>query len=317
MTLKEGMSSTEDRLAVLRRMRKEGRITREEYDELARAYQRPEEQKEGFSEEPDVGSDWSVPDTESLDRPAPTLQLALRRDLSGLYVTGLAIAAGALMVAASIGALPWFVSISAVALLATTLFKGLRMVTRIGAIAVAGIVIIGVLSSVGGTEAPAAPQPVVTLPAGDSHPPVAGSLDVYMDQVTELWNSVDSPPRIVRGLTRQNEIGEYDTFLYRFGEWGRVAGAFDPNSEVLYALLAAGQVNGEATDQLYLHLCFMVAPFSQECIDSYHQIGLAGGSLADFLDTTHEAEWKLGEHTWRLEIDQNVVTIRIYGADAI
>jgi hypothetical protein len=256
-------------------------------------------------------------DDDAPNLPGPEPRVALRQDLSGVYVAGLVIAACALVVAASLGALPWFVSLSAVALLASTIFTGLKLVTRIGAIMVGGIVIVGVLSAPGDDEAPALARAVETTTPDDPFLAVGGSLDIYMGQVTELWNSVDSPPRIVRGLTRHNEIGEYDTFLYRFGDWGRVAGAFDPDSEVLYALLAAGQFGGEATEQLYLHLCFMVAPYSQECIESYHKVGLAGGSLGDFNDVTHQAEWTLGEHTWRLEIDQNVMTIRIYGSDAI
>jgi len=44
---------------------------------------------------------------------------------------------------------------------------------------------------------------------------------------------------------------------------------------------------------------------------------LAGANPGDFSDSSHRAEWTLGEQTWRLEIDQNVMTIRIYGADAI
>lgn len=331
MTSKEGMSSTEDQLAVLRRMRREGRITREEFDELARSHRRPAEPPRPEVDEPSrpvahesspVGEEPEdhIPMETPADDEAQTgsgTSLTVRRDLSGMYVAGLAIAAGALLIAAWLGAIPWFVSVSAVALLATTLFEGMRMVTRVGAIGVAAIVVIGVLSDLGSEQTPPAPVAMNTLPPEDPFPPVAGSLDIYMDQVTDLWNSVDSAPRIVRGLTRHNEIGEYDTFLYRFGEWGRVAGAFDPENEVLYALLAAGQFSGEATEQLYLHLCFMVAPYSQECIESYHQVGLGGGSLSDFTDLTHQAEWKLGEHTWRLEIDQNVVTIRVYGADAI
>ena len=312
------MSPGEDRLAVLRRMRKEGRITHEEYDELALSYRPRDEVSETVAEVNDDELAPSEHDLASSEQPAPTFELSLRRDLSSAYTAGLAIAAVALIVAAWLGAVPWVVSLSLVALLATTLFEGLQVVTRIGAIVVAVIVIVGVISTLGGgEETPPIPQAAPTPPPDDPHPEVPGSLDVYMDQVAELWNSVDSPPQIVRGLTRHNEIGEYDTFLYRFGAWGRVAGAFDPDSEVLYALLAAGQLSGEATDQLYLHLCFMVAPFSPECIDSYQQIGLGGASLDDFLDVTHEAEWTLGEHTWRLEIDQNVMTIRVYGADAI
>jgi hypothetical protein len=60
----------------------------------------------------------------------------------------------------------------------------------------------------------------------------------------------------------------------------------------------------------------MAAPYSQECVDSYHQHGLDGGTLDDFADIEHEAEWALGEDTWRLRIEGNVMTIRVFGSDA-
>jgi hypothetical protein len=43
---------------------------------------------------------------------------------------------------------------------------------------------------------------------------------------------------------------------------------------------------------------------------------LGGGSLADFTDVARRTEWKLGDHTWRLTIENNVLTLRLFGADA-
>jgi hypothetical protein len=136
-----------------------------------------------------------------------------------------------------------------------------------------------------------------------------------MDEAVDLWNGVDGP-QITTGLTRQNETGEYDAFIYRFDEWGRLMGAYDPNTEVIYALVASGQFSNEATDQLYVNLCYVVEQFSPECLESYQELGLGGNTLEEFAGATHEAEWTLGADTWRLQIEGNVLTIRVFGADA-
>ena len=167
------------------------------------------------------------------------------------------------------------------------------------------------------TDSPPPVQAVAaTVPPQDQQTPVEGSLDIYMDQITESWNSVDGPPPIIRGLTRYNETGEYDTFIYRWGEWGRLAGAYDPETDLLYALLVSGQMSAEGTDQLYIPLCFMVAPYSQECVDAYYEHGLDGETLAEYDGVDHETEWTFDDQTWRLEIVDNVMTIRVFGADA-
>jgi hypothetical protein len=59
-----------------------------------------------------------------------------------------------------------------------------------------------------------------------------------------------------------------------------------------------------------------VAPYSQECIDSFLEEGLDGGTLEDFVDVAHDAQWTVGEHAWSVEIGGNVMAIRVYGADA-
>jgi hypothetical protein len=288
-------------------MRSEGRITDEEFESLT----------EGI-----VTSAATIPDEPGDDEPTPTNETlqpfgkpSLRQDLAANYVVILFLAAAGFVVASSLGLLTWLVSLPAILLLITTLFEGWRKVTLTVAALTVVVMLIGFVVSAADTPEPA-PTVTATLPPQDPYPPIPGSLDIYMDQVTDSWNTVDGAPQIVKGLTRHNETGDYDTFIYRFGEWGRLAGAYDPETEAIYALLVTGQFSAEATDQLYLHLCFMAAPYSQECVDSYHQHGLDGGTLDDFADIEHEAEWALGEDTWRLRIEGNVMTIRVFGSDA-
>jgi hypothetical protein len=230
------------------------------------------------------------------------------------YLGAVFLASTALVVVGWAGVLSWWVIIPAILVLVMNLLDGWRKPTLVGVVVVTILLIVDLAASTPSTTqvVGAAPTTPSTVPLS---PPV-GSLGIYMEDIIAAWNQVEDAPQIVRGLTRQNEIGDYDTFIYRFGQWGRLAGAYDPDDDAIYALLVAGQLSDEATDGLYLHLCFVVSPYSQDCIDTYHEQGLDGGDLADLSGVSRNVEWRLEDQTWRLEIDQNVLTIRVFGADA-
>jgi hypothetical protein len=199
--------------------------------------------------------------------------------------------------------------------MATTFIQGGRTLAMIGGAVAVVVIVVSLVSSL---TAPTPAGPGVAIPTApeDSNPAIPGSLGIYMDQVADAWNTVETPPEIVKGLTRFSETGEYDTFVYRFGEWGRLAGAYDPANDMIYALMASGYLSEAATSQLYLHVCHVVAPYSPECIDSYHSQGLAGKALIDYAGLPHQSEWVVGDHTWRLEIEGDLLTLRVFGADA-
>jgi hypothetical protein len=174
---------------------------------------------------------------------------------------------------------------------------------------VAGLILI---ASLGGGREPNSPtDPATATEAPTTQQPVPGSLGVYVEDLADLWNTVTNPPDIGGAFTRYTESGDYDSFIYRFGDWGRLAGAYDRSNEAVHGLLATGQLSNPATADLYLHLCFVVSPYSAECMASYFEEGLAGGTLADFVDQTHSSEWMHGEHTWSVEIERNIATIRV------
>jgi len=315
------MEPDNDQLAVLHRLQTEGQITATEYAHLAAGVAASRPHVEDEPETPDPTEEPGLdPDDTGLDLESARHRLALpsaklRQDLSATYISLIAVAVTGLIVAGAIGLLSWFLALSAAVLLATTLFDGWRVVTIFGTALVAVIILIGFVVSL---AEPPAPPPAATEgtpmnpePAGE----IPGSLGIHMDEVTDAWNTLEGEPRITKGLTRYNESGEYDTFIYRFGEWGRLAGAYDPETEAVYALLAAGWLTEAPTAQLYLRLCFMVAPYSQECVDSYFEQGLGETSLEE-QETPHRSEWKVADHTWRLEIEENLLTIRVFGANA-
>jgi hypothetical protein len=310
-----------EQLAALRRLRREAPIDDEEYENLAGSYRdsdlSPDQAATSDEADHDFGEEATVKRAPRQDVAQPVVsptKTALRVN-SPSYVISLAAASAVMILISALGMLSWWVSVPTILVLVTTLFEGWGKVTLVGGLAVVTIMVVGLLSTLGDSSKPA-PVATGTIPPQDPYPPIPGSLGIYMDQVSTLWNTVDGPPRITRGLTRHNEIGEFDTFIYRFGDWGSLAGAFDPDTEAVYALLATGSFTQPATAQLYVHVCFLVAPYSQECIDAYHEQGLAEGTLEDFVDIAHEAEWALGDETWRLQIGQNLMAIRVYGKDA-
>jgi len=213
-----------------------------------------------------------------------------------------------------LGLVSWFVSFLAVLAMTATLVDGGFKVTIGAGLALALIILFGILGRIPAT-------PVETVAAdNDPAPPateiVPGSLGLGLADLTEQWNTLEEHPVITRGLTVNSESGQYDSFIYRFGDWGRLAGAYDPDSDALYGLLAAGQLSNDSTSQLYLHLCFVLHPYSQGCIDSYFEDGLDNLTLADFGDQSHQARWTIEDQTWLLEIENNVLTIRALAADA-
>ena len=314
------MNTNVDQLTVLNQLRDEGRISDQEYESLTREILEFADVPTGQSGEDgehDSSSTDSTPtrsDDAQHEKSEGPQWPALRIDLPPLYPGLMLITSVILLLASALGMLSWLVSTIAILALGATLMQGGRWVTMAGGVAVTAIMIGSLF--VGGDNPSAVQSPIdnAALAPAAPAPAVPGSLGINIDDLTDLWNTPAEPPNITRGFVHNTEPGQYDSFIYRFGDWGRLAGAYDPSTDVLFALLATGQFSHEATAQLYLHLCFVVHPYSQECIDSYFEQGLADGTLADFEDLGHQAEWQIDDQTWRLDIEGNVLTIRVLGA---
>lgn len=292
------MSQTSDQFAALDQMKAEGRISDEEYEDL----------KAGV-----LGLDGEAgAEGEATPEDEPkTVEIRvprLRSDRSVPFVVGIVFASVVVLLAGFLGALPWFASLLGALALAASLFeKGIWL----SALAGLGLGAILISSLAGGSATPESTAPPVAEvePAGTE--PVPRSLGVFVEDLPDLWNTVSEPPEIRGAFTRYAESGDYDSFIYRFGEWGRFAGAYDREDDAIYALAASGQFHNAAVADLYLHLCYIVEPFSQECIDAYFDQGLDGGVLDDYIDGSHQATWELGENRWSVEIEGNVLTLRV------
>jgi len=301
-----------DHLAALELLREEGAISDQEFEDLRGEILSPDDAHPDDAH-PDESS-LTTPDNRARDR-AVFLQWrpTVRTDLPPKYPLALLAIAALLVVASLAGIVSWVVSFLAVLALTATLVKGGIRVTIAAGLGILAIVVVGVIGNSSNSPTVPANNDAAAVPAAE--PIVAGALGVGLDELVDRWNALDQPPAITRGLTLGTEPGQYDSFIYRFGDWGRLAGAYDPSTDALHGLLAAGQLSNGATDQLYLHLCFVLHPYSQECIDSYFEQGLDYRPLAEFGDTSHQAQWEMGDQTWLLEIEGNVLTIRARAPD--
>lgn len=144
----------------------------------------------------------------------------------------------------------------------------------------------------------------------------ADSLQVELGDLTERWNEVEVPPRINSGLIRSPEAGQFDSFTYRFNTSSLIAGAYDKSNEFVYALMVSTWLSDENATRMSIHLCHVVAPYSQECIDAYFEQGLARQSIEQYRDVEHHTEWTAGDYRWRLTIVDNIQTIRVLSSGA-
>lgn len=151
--------------------------------------------------------------------------------------------------------------------------------------------------------------------AGPASSPAPASLGVDLDNLTVGWNAVPHPPLINGGVMTAPEPGRLDSFLYRFDRLSLVAGAYDPSDGSVYALMAQSDIDVASVSNLYVHLCYLLHPGSQGCLDTFiEETGMFGKTHADFAGAEHAATWFFGGHKWQLDIVGDVETIRVQAA---
>jgi hypothetical protein len=151
--------------------------------------------------------------------------------------------------------------------------------------------------------------------ASTSSGPAPESLGVALDGLAEGWNAVPDPPLITGGIMTSPETGPLDSFLHNFDGSAVLAGAYDPSDGSVYGLMAKTGLHNEAVSSLYVHLCYLLHPGSQECLDTFVQeSGMFGRAHADLAGTEQAAEWEFAGHRWQLGIAGDVETIRVLSA---
>lgn len=181
-------------------------------------------------------------------------------------------------------------------------------------VALVGAVLVLVVGGVIATRSdatgtiPAVPRSQTTIPAT----PPDESLGVSLEDLAEGWNAVEHPPRISGGIVTSPEPGPLDSFLHRFNDSALLAGAYDPGTGYVSGLMVSSSLHYEAAPNLYVHLCYLLHPGSQPCLETYvEETGLFGKGPADLIGTEDLVEWVYEGTTWRFEVADDIQTIRV------
>ena len=188
------------------------------------------------------------------------------------------------------------------------------MVYRAALIGAVLVLVAGVFIATGSDAAgtvPASPRTQASTPAS---PPPGESLGFTLDRLSQGWNQVEHPPRISGGITTSPETGPLDSFLHRFNDSVFLAGAYDPSNGHVSALMVSASLHYEAVPNLYVHLCYLIHPGSQECLEVFvEETDLFGKTAADLLGTEQTSAWEFEGHQWRFDVAADVETIRVQG----
>jgi hypothetical protein len=123
---------------------------------------------------------------------------------------------------------------------------------------------------------------------------------------------VGDPPSINGGITTSPEPGPLDSFLYRFESGAVLAGAYDPADGSVHAIMARASLHDEAAGNLFIHLCHLLQPGIQACLDDYVEMtGTFGNPHSDLIGTDSTWSWELDDVSWELMIVDDVETIRV------
>ena len=142
--------------------------------------------------------------------------------------------------------------------------------------------------------------------------PPEGSLGIRLDTLPQEWNDFGQPPFITTSIIRAPESAALDSFQYRFDSKTLVAGAYDPDDGYVYALLMRAGLNHESISQMYVRLCYLVHPGSQDCLNAFiEENDMFGKSPLDFVGLVHDVTWTFEGNEWSLTISHDVQTIRV------
>ena len=147
--------------------------------------------------------------------------------------------------------------------------------------------------------------------------PAPESLGIVLDDLADGWNAVPDPPLINGGVMTSPEAGPLDSFLHNFDGSAVLAGAYDPSDGSVYALMARSGLHEESVSSLYVHLCYLLHPGSQECLETFvEETGMFGRAHADLAGGEHTAEWEFEGQQWQVAIAGDVETIRVRAAES-
>jgi hypothetical protein len=290
----------------------DGKISQGEYDFVKRELLEAAPQE--WEETPELGAVATL----QREQPVPAVleestQSTTENTILGLprvYVIAGAAALLTLLFGVHFDPLAWVAAgVGVVALKSTSFERGRWLALSALALGL-GFTLVNLLNMGGSTPAAASPGSVAQ-PSTPGEPP-ADSLGVRFEELTDRWNDFEAPPLIVKGISISPESGPLDSFIYRFDNNSVLAGAYNPDDGYLYALMVKANMSLGSISNVYTHLCYLLYPGTQDCLDAWvHSSGLFGKTADEIADLDYETDWSFNDKQWRLSIDNNVETIRV------
>jgi hypothetical protein len=119
---------------------------------------------------------------------------------------------------------------------------------------------------------------------------------------------------IVTGVTTTPEAGPLDSFLYRFDGAALLAGAYNPTDGYVYALMAKIGIRHDAQSNIFVHLCYLLYPGTQKCLDQFmEESGVYGKTPDELSESEPSTSWTFMGNEWRVQVVDDIETIRVLG----
>ena len=192
----------------------------------------------------------------------------------------------------------------------------IRIIYRLAAggavlVLVIGVFLNGNVDAAGGVTADTASD------ASAPSSPAPESLGIVLVDLADGWNAVPDPPLIKGSVMTSPEAGPLDSFVHNFDGSAVLAGAYDPSDGSVYPLMVRSGLHEESVSSLYVHLCYLLHPGLQECLEAFvDETGMFGKAHADFAGAEQAAEWEHDGHLWQVGIAGDVETIRVRAASS-
>jgi hypothetical protein len=173
---------------------------------------------------------------------------------------------------------------------------------------------IGIVTSGSAGTVDAPPLPKTSSGPADPDEIPVGSLGIEFENLEEGWNALPDPPFILQGVSITPEAGVLDSFMYRFDSASLLAGAYNPDDGYIYALMTKTGVGHDARSNMYVHLCYLLYPGTQDCFDTYiAESGIYGRPAEEVVEEDHSSSWSFDGNAWRVDIAGDIETIRVLG----
>jgi hypothetical protein len=240
--------------------------------------------------------------------------LVFAKQIPRLYWAAIGAALLTVFVGGTFPPVAWVTAALAVVTLVTVKEESMRWMAWAGVVVGVLFSFLGVFNAGGDGTFDAPPSANTSVGAEEPPEIPVGSLGVEFVDLSEGWNALPDSPFIVKGISTTPEVGALDSFVYRFDEAALLAGAYNPSDGFIYALMSKVGIRHESRSNVFLHLCYLLYPGTQDCFDTYiEESGVYGKTAEELSAADLYSSWVFQGNEWRVEVVDDIETIRVLG----